>query len=111
MAQFLADAYPSHLVPTTSDPKGPLTRARINFFVDAWFSKVSGLYMKTLLAKTSEEAETHQTELINAVAKEIEPLLSNAAPFFGGSEKLTLAEVSDEQLLVLIRPRHRLISD
>jgi len=33
-------------------------------------------------------------KLLDAVAKEVEPLLQDAKPFFGGSEKLTLAEVS-----------------
>lgn len=94
VAQFLADTYPSHLVPASSDPKGPLTRARINFFVDTWFSKVGGFYMKTLLAKTEEEAAGLADDLVKGVAKEIEPLLQGAGPFFGGSEKLTLAEVS-----------------
>lgn len=35
VAQFLADTYPSHLLPASSDPNGALTRARIAFFVDA----------------------------------------------------------------------------
>lgn len=35
VAQFLADAYPSHLVPTSSEEGGALKRARIAFFVDA----------------------------------------------------------------------------
>lgn len=94
VAQFLADAHPSHLVPASSDPAGPLARARIGFFVDAWFSKVGGLYMKTLLAKTDDEAKGLADELVKGVAKEIEPLLRGAGPFFGGSEKLTMAEVS-----------------
>lgn len=95
VAQFLADTYPSHLVPASSDPAGPLARARIAFFVDAWFSKVSGLYMKSLAAKTADEAAGFADDVVKGVAKEIEPLLGNAGPFFGGSEKLTLAEVSD----------------
>lgn len=94
VAQFLADTYPSHLLPATSDPNGPLTRARINFFVDAWFSKVSGFYMKTLMAKTDEEAAGFADDLVKGLVKEIEPLLKGAGPFFGGSDKLTLAEVS-----------------
>lgn len=49
--------------------------------------------MKTLLAKTDEDASTNAEELVKGIAKEIEPLLKNAGPFFGGSQKLTLAEV------------------
>ncbi|KAJ4386123.1 hypothetical protein N0V93_009015 [Gnomoniopsis smithogilvyi] len=93
VAQFLADTYPSHLVPASSDSNGPLTRARIAFFVDAWFSKVNGFYMKTLLAKSDEEATANADDLVKGIVKEIEPLLQGAGPFFGGSQKLTLAEV------------------
>lgn len=50
--------------------------------------------MKTLLAKTDEEATTNADDLVKGIVKEIEPLLANAGPFFGGSSKLTLAEVS-----------------
>lgn len=94
VTQFLADAYPSHLLPSSTDAEGPLKRARINFFVDTWFSKVSGFYMKTLTAKTDEDATSNANELVKGIVKEIEPLLKGAGPFFGGSEKLTLAEVS-----------------
>lgn len=40
-----------------------------------------------------EEKEKLATELVKTVEKEIEPLLEGAAPFFGGSATLTLAEV------------------
>lgn len=40
-----------------------------------------------------EEKEKLATEVVKTVEKEIEPLLEGAAPFFGGSETLTLAEV------------------
>lgn len=40
-----------------------------------------------------EEKEKLGQELVTAVEKEIEPLLKDAAPFFGGSKVLTLAEV------------------
>lgn len=50
--------------------------------------------MKTLLAKSDEEATTNADDLVKGIVKEIEPLLANAGPFFGGSSKLTLAEVS-----------------
>lgn len=94
VAQFLADAYPSHLIPSSSDPNGPLTRARIAFFVDAWFSKVNSFWFKTLFAKTASEASENAEGLVNGIIKEIEPLLKDAGPFFGGSNKLTLAEAS-----------------
>ncbi|KAI5464913.1 thioredoxin-like protein [Mariannaea sp. PMI_226] len=93
VAQFFADAYPSHLVPSTSDPEGPIVRARIAFFVDAWFSKVQSHFWKIILGKTEQDTEEAATEFVDALVKEIEPLLANAGPFFGGKEKITLAEV------------------
>lgn len=94
VAQFLADAYPSHLLPASSDPSGPLTRARIAFFVDAWFTKVNSFWFRALFAKTADDANESAQELVKGITKEIEPLLKDAGPFFGGSNKLTLAEAS-----------------
>ncbi|KAI0134778.1 hypothetical protein BJ170DRAFT_679658 [Xylariales sp. AK1849] len=93
VSTFLADAFPSGLVPPSTDPNGPLVRARIAFFVDTYFSKVQGVLMKAQLSKSQEDLESFATEFVNLVAKEIDPLLTDAAPFFGGSSKLTLAEV------------------
>jgi len=42
---------------------------------------------------TNEDKEAKAQEWVATVAKEIEPLLENANPFFGGSSNLTLAEV------------------
>ncbi|UKZ51071.1 hypothetical protein TrVGV298_004826 [Trichoderma virens] len=52
VAQFLADAYPSHLIPNGGTPEAALARARIYFFVDTFFSKANGHYHKALFAKT-----------------------------------------------------------
>jgi glutathione S-transferase len=93
VSQFLADQYPSHLVKTSSEPGGALQRARINFFVDALISKVQPSLYPQILAKTEEEKIEKMNAFVNAVVKEIEPLLKDAAPFFAGSSKLTLAEV------------------
>ncbi|KAJ4185809.1 hypothetical protein NW767_003197 [Fusarium falciforme] len=90
VAQFLADTYPSAFLPASSDPKGALTRARINFFTDTWSTKVqSHIFKLTYSASVSEEVVKDATA---SIVKEIEPLLSNAAPFFNGSDKLTFAE-------------------
>lgn len=94
VVSFLADAIPSTLVPKSTDPNGPLVRARIAFFVDTYFSKAGGHYFKTLSGKTEEERSIATTDLVNAIVKEVDPLLADAGPFFGGSAKLTLAEVS-----------------
>ncbi|KAI5917582.1 thioredoxin-like protein [Camillea tinctor] len=93
VSSYLADAYPSHLVPASNEPNGALARARIAFFVDTYFSKANSFLFKVVAAKTDAEAESIAQELVAGVVKEVEPLLSNAAPFFNGSDKLTLAEV------------------
>ncbi|PSN60967.1 thioredoxin-like protein [Corynespora cassiicola Philippines] len=92
VSQFLADAYPSHLLPASGTPEAALTRARINFFVDTWFSKVGSYWYRILQIDSVEDKEALSKEFIGLVAKEIEPLLKDANPFFGGSSKITLAE-------------------
>jgi len=92
VAQFLSDAHPSHLQKTSSEEGGALQRAKINFFVDAFISKVNGLSFALLRAEGGEKDEVAQ-KIVDAVVKEVEPLLQDAKPFFGGSSKLTLAEV------------------
>ena len=69
-------------------------RARIAFFVDAYISKVNPVFFGILRASDDASAEAEVGGLVQIVQKEIEPLLQNSAPFFGGSSKLTLAEVS-----------------
>lgn len=46
-----------------------------------------------MLAESDEKKEELAREVIAAVEKEIEPHLKDASPFFGGSSKLTMAEV------------------
>ena len=70
-----------------------MKRARINFFVDTWFSKVGSYWFKILQQDSDEEKEKLGKEFVGLVSKEIEPLLKDAKPFFGGSSKVTLAEV------------------
>lgn len=93
VAQFLADLYPGKLIKSSTEPGGALERARVNFFVDTWLSKVNPHLFGSLGAKTAEKKEEHATTLIANVVKELEPLLKNASPFFGGSKTVTLAEV------------------
>lgn len=91
VSQFLADVHPSHLVKTSSEPGGALQRARINFFVDTYFTKVNSLFFGILRA-TGKEKEDAGVAFTDAIVKEIDPLLKDAAPFFGGASRLTLAE-------------------
>jgi len=93
VSQFLADAHPSHLVPVSNDgPSAALARARINFFVDTWFSKAGSYWFQIMRQDVAEEKEALVQQFLAVVEKEIEPLLKDASPFFGGSEKLSLAE-------------------
>ena len=93
VAQFLADQHPSHLVPPSNAPGGALRRARIALFVDAFFSKFNSVLFGLGTAKTEEEKQAVVEKALNGLIKEVEPLLKDAKPFFGGSDKLTLAEV------------------
>ncbi|TVY42261.1 Glutathione S-transferase [Lachnellula occidentalis] len=93
VSQFLVDTHPSHLEKASTDEGGPLQRARINFFVDTFIGKLLGLYMATLKAEVGQEKEGAGRAIVDAVVKELEPLLGDAGPFFGGSDRLTLAEV------------------
>jgi len=95
VTQFLADLYPSKLLPESGSPEGALRRARVAFFVDAFFTKVQSQGFKFGGAKTEEEIDAVADAYIAAVVKEIEPLLQDAAPFFGGAAEITLAEVRD----------------
>lgn len=94
VAQFLADKFPSHLLPASNgSPKAALERARINFFIDTWNTKIGSFMFAIFRASTDEEKEVKSKEWVAAVAKDIEPQLKTANPFFGGSSELTLAEV------------------
>lgn len=48
--------------------------------------------MAVMKASNDQEKEDKCREWAAAVEKEIEPLLADAAPYFGGSKDLTLAE-------------------
>jgi len=101
VSQFLADAHPSHLVKTSSEPGGALQRARINFFVDTYFTKINSLFFGALRA-SGKDKEDQAVVFTDAIVKEIEPLLSDAAPFFGGAARLTLAEVQTASFVLRV---------
>ena len=92
IAQFLVDSYPSHLLKASSEPGGAMQRFRVCFFVDTYFSTAHHFFDKAIQSKGAEES-TAAKKYIDAVATNIEPLLGDAAPFFSGSSRLTLAEV------------------
>jgi len=90
---LIADAYPGHLVAASDTPGGPQKRARINFFVDTYFTKFQSSLVKLFGAKTEAEQEPIIKGAVDQLVKELEPLLKDAKPFFGGSDHITLAEV------------------
>ena len=102
VSQFLCDSFPSHLLPsTTTSPTDNLKRARINFFTDTWNTKISSFWFQTLLAPANSSEKLQKAdEWFNAVEKEIEPLLSNANPYFNNSPTLTFAEVHAAPFIV-----------
>ncbi|KAI2776299.1 glutathione S-transferase domain-containing protein [Daldinia loculata] len=111
ISDFLADAHPSHLIPVSNAPGGALQRARIAFFVDTFISKVNSNFFKASFAKNDDEVEGFVKEYVDAVVKELEPLLANAAPFFNGSDKLTQAEVLTGSFVIRLftLPKHGIL--
>ncbi|KAF7585449.1 hypothetical protein BBP40_010897 [Aspergillus hancockii] len=109
VAQFLADAHPSHLLLPSTHAQGPLQRARIAFFVDTFFSKVQPHFNTSLRAPTTADREAAGQALVDAIKKEVEDLLpaDGEGPFFGGSDKLTLAEVLTGSFLLRILSFHK----
>ena len=73
--------------------RAALARARVNWFVDTWDTKVGSFMFSIFRAGTEEEKQQKADEFVATIKKEIEPFLADAGPFFGGSKKLTLAEV------------------
>lgn len=94
VAQFLADKYPGKLVKASNEEGGALERARISFFVDAFVSKSVPKLFAGIKAQTDEERETVGDEFVEGIKKEVEGLLADAAPYFGGRSEIGLAEVS-----------------
>lgn len=107
VSQFLADAYPKSpsgvtLLPPSNTIIGALQRAQITFFVDAFTSKVIPNFYAGLRAKSDDERTEAADKLVAAVVKELEPLLSSAGPYFGGSSEIGLAEVNTGSFLLRI---------
>ncbi|KAL7276548.1 hypothetical protein RUND412_000471 [Rhizina undulata] len=100
IVNFLVDAFPSHLVPSPGDPEAALKRAKINFFVDTFISKVVANFYDLVKARDETEKVAKAQTFLESIEKEIVPLLTDAAPFFGGSKELTLAEVLTGSLML-----------
>jgi glutathione S-transferase len=97
VSQFLADAHQSHLLPPSTGAANALFRARVNFFADTFITKALSAQFGIYRAQTEAEKDAVTEDLVNVLVKEMEPLFTwdtSKGPFFEGSERLTLAEVS-----------------
>ena len=57
--------------------------------------------MKAQKCKSNQDRASALSDFVNAAAKELDPLLVDAALFFGSSCELTLAEVSSLNMFTL----------
>lgn len=98
MTQFLADAHPAaHLLPASASEPNALFRARVAFFVNTFVSKALPQIFNGWKAQEPDAKDAVADELVAVVVKELEPLFdwdpAATGPYFGGSQKPTLAEV------------------
>ncbi|KAG0640727.1 thioredoxin-like protein [Tuber brumale] len=93
VATFLAELKENHLVPFPGTPEAALKRAKISFFVDTYFTKAQPLIQSALITTDAATRTRHANECVEVIEKQLAPLLADAKPFFGGSSRLTLAEV------------------
>lgn len=93
VCQFLCDVFPSHLCPPLTSTDGALKRAKMSFFIDAYWTKFHTILFRLFESPTSADEEEVIDDAIDGIKREVEPLLADAAPFWGGSDRLTLAEV------------------
>ncbi|OAP62440.1 hypothetical protein AYL99_04643 [Fonsecaea erecta] len=119
VTQFLADAHPSPLLPpATGAVDAALYRARVAFFVDAFISKALPHIFAGQRAQSETEKDAAAQDLVAALVKELEPLFTwsgqGSGPYFGGSDKLTLAEVQTApfllRLLAFVKPEYGILS-
>ncbi|CAZ83122.1 unnamed protein product [Tuber melanosporum] len=100
VATFLAELKENHLVPFPGTPEAALKRAKINFFVDTYFTKAQPLIQSALVTTDMAAKARYANECVDVIEKQLAPLLADAKPFFGGSSRLTLAEVLTASFVV-----------
>lgn len=94
----MTELYPSHLTPNSGKPASDaVLHWRQRFFIETWFSKINPLLFKMTGASDDGARATIANTIIDLVGKEIEPLLGDTAPYFGGSSQITVVEVSLSQ--------------
>lgn len=70
-----------------------ISRWRQRFFIDTWFRKVNPLFFKMTGAADEVARASIANTIVEIVEKEIEPLLKDASPYFGGASRITIVEV------------------
>lgn len=65
----------------------------MNFFIETFSSRVTTPFFGSVFSTNDEDQITKTNLFIDAIEKDITPLLKDAAPFFGGSKELTFVEV------------------
>lgn len=65
----------------------------MSFFAETFNEKAKGPFFSSFNAAEEAERVTKANQFVDAIEKDIVPLLKDAAPFFGGSKEFTLAEV------------------
>lgn len=65
----------------------------MSFFIDAYWTKFHTTLFQLFEAPTQDDEEKIIDDAISGIKREVEPLLADASPFWGGSDRLTLAEV------------------
>jgi len=100
VATFLADAHPSHLVKTSNVEGGALQRARYAWAVATYFDKIQPKFFGIVRGASEEDRVKASEEFVDVIVKEFEPLVKDAAPFFGGAAKLNLVEVLTAPFLI-----------
>lgn len=121
IATFLAEAHGNGRfapVPGADVVDGALWRQRVAFFQDTWAKYVHNLYTRSWTRDTDEEGLPLAEKACANVVAQLDPLLADAAPYFGGSGGLTLAEalVGPTLLVFYTHARHgvfpaRLVAD
>jgi glutathione S-transferase len=106
IVQFLADTRPfgkPALQRTESDVvEAAMKRYEIGRFVEA-FMRTHALFDAVVFALGGREVKSVKAgTYLEAVVKNVEPLLGDAAPFVGGERSLTMAEVSRGPVLDLL---------
>lgn len=65
----------------------------MSFFIDAYWTKFHIILFGLFEAPSKDYEERIVDKAIEGLVGEVEPLLKDTAPFWGGNKKLTLAEV------------------